>query len=265
VVFEALAEFGLTRFMAIYDPKSLGSDVRIGPIRSTRLYFGQWALPFGAVYAHAGGSPTGLALVEGTPLLVNLDALLRVNGNYFSRDDRRSAPHNLYTSSATLAQASAASTNQQPIRPDIGFLFKEDAPLAQRPSTQIFTYFFLYAEDDAGWVYDPATNSYGRLRRGKPATDAETGAQLRTKNVVVMEVKELPISGDEKGRIEQQVVGTGKARLFMDGVEREISWRKDAPEQPLVFTDAAGKEISFNPGQIWIVALPTLDNLKIAS
>jgi len=242
VVFEALAEFGLTRFMAVYAPGISPDVTRIGPVRSTRLYFAQWALPLGAVYVHA---------------------LFRANGNYFSRDDRRVAPHNLYTSTSNLDQA-AASGNAQPIRSDVGFLFKAEAPVAQRPVAQILTYFFLYSEDAAGWVYDPASNSYSRLRRGKPAIDAESGAQLRAKNVVVMEVKEAPITGDEKGRIEQQVVGSGKARVFVDGIEREITWHKDTPESPLLFLDGSNQEIQFNIGQIWIVALPTLDNLKVS-
>jgi hypothetical protein len=263
IVFEALAEFGLTRFMAVYAPGISPDVARIGPVRSTRLYFAQWALPLGALYVHAGGSPQGLALVESSQLIVNVDALFRASQGYFSRDDRRAAPHNLYTSSANLDQAAAAGT-AQPIRPDVGFLFKTEAPADQRPAAQILTYFFLYSEDDAGWVYDPTTNSYNRLRRGKPAVDAESGAQLRTKNVVVMEVQEAPITGDEKGRIEQQVVGSGKARVFVDGIEREITWRKDTPESPLLFLDASNQEIQFNIGQIWIVALPTLDNLKVS-
>lgn len=76
---------------------------RIGPVRSTRLYFAQWALPLGALYVHGGGSPQGLALVESSQVIVNVDALFRASSNYFSRDDRRAAPHNLYTSSAKPA------------------------------------------------------------------------------------------------------------------------------------------------------------------
>src|SRR5205085_397561 len=66
VVFEALAEFGVTRFMAVYAPGITSDAARIGPVRSTRLYFAQWAMGFHALYAHAGGSPQGLQLVEST-------------------------------------------------------------------------------------------------------------------------------------------------------------------------------------------------------
>ena len=121
----------------------------------------------------------------------------------------------------------------------------------------------FYQEDDAGWVYDRQTNSYLRLRRGRAAQDGATGEQLRAKNVVVMEVREAPIPGDDKGRIEQQVVGEGRARVFMDGVEREVMWRKPAESAPLALLDPSGEEVRFNAGPVWIVALPSLENLTV--
>ncbi len=262
VVFEALAEFGVTRFMAVYAPGITPDAQQIGPIRSTRLYFAQWALGFHALYVHAGGSPQGLELVENTDQMINLDALKEVNQSYFGRGGDRDAPHNLYTSSAELQRASKALGVADPALPDLGFLFKGDAPEAQRPASQQIGYFFIYSEDDAGWIYDPQTNGYLRLRRGKPARDAATNRQLWAKDVVVLEIKEAPLADDPKGRIEQTVVGSGRARVFMDGIEREVTWRKDSPEAQLrLFDDST--ETQLNAGPVWIVALPLLDNLTV--
>ena len=263
VVFEALAEFGVTRFMALYAPGITPDAPKIGPVRSTRLYFAQWAMGFHPLYAHAGGSPTGLALVESTDQLVNLDALRRNGQAYFVRDRNRVAPHNLYTSSADLQRAAADFNVAELAQPEVGFLFKTDAPAAQRPPAQQISYFFIYKQDDAGWIYDPRTNGYLRTRRGQPARDAATGQQLWAKNIVVMEVHEERIPGDPKGRIEQQVIGTGRARIFMDGVEREATWRKDAAAAPLEFYDDSGAEVRLNAGPVWIVALPALENLAV--
>ena len=147
--------------------------------------------------------------------------------------------------------------------PEVGFLFKTDAPADQRPESQQLNYFFIYREDHAGWVYDPDTNGYLRLRRGRAAVDAITGEQLWTKNVVVIEVEESPIAGDDKGRIEQQVIGSGSARVFMDGVERAATWRKDSDAGSLRFYNAAGEEIRLNAGPVWIAVLPSIDNLSV--
>jgi hypothetical protein len=263
VVFESLAEFGLTRFMAVYAPGITPSAPSIGPVRSARLYFVQWAMGFGAVYVHAGGSPESLDLLARTDQVVNLDALFGATSIYFRRASDRDAPHNLFTSSDELARAADTIDTAAYERQDVGFSFKADAPESARPAAQQLTYFFLYQEDSAGWQYDRATNSYLRLRRGRAAQDGATGEQLRAKNVVVMEVTEAPIPGDDKGRIEQQVIGEGRARVFMDGVEREVTWRKPAPEAPLGFFDASGGEVQLNAGAVWIVALPALDNLTV--
>jgi hypothetical protein len=263
VVFEALAEFGLTRFMALYAPGITPNAPQIGPVRSTRLYFAQWALGFHALYAHAGGSPQGLELVQSTDQLIDLDALRQANGSYFTRSSDRDPPHNLYTSSAALERAAQDLGVADLPQPDIGFLFKNDAPENQRPAAQQIDYFFIYREDNAGWNYDPQTNGYLRLRRGRPARDAATDQQLWAKDVVVIEVKEARIEGDPKGRIEQDVIGSGRARVFLDGVEREVTWRKDAAEAPLRFFDDASTETRLNAGPVWIVALPSLDNLTV--
>lgn len=263
VVFEALAEFGVTRFMAIYAPGITSDVARIGPVRSTRLYFAQWAMGFHALYAHAGGSPQGLQLVESTNQLINLDALHKDNLSYFVRSRDRVAPHNLYTSSAELQRASDDRALSDFAHPEVGFLFKTDEPASRRPASQQLSYFFIYKEDSAGWNYDPSTNGYLRTRRDHPARDAATGKQLWTKDVVVIEVREEPISGDEKGRIEQAVVGSGHALVFMDGIAHEATWRKDDPAGPLGFYDDAGAEIRLNAGPVWIVALPSLTNLQV--
>jgi hypothetical protein len=263
VVFEALAEFGLTRFMAVYAPGITPEAPSVGPVRSARLYFVQWAMGFGGMYAHAGGSPQALELAQSTDAIVNVDALLRTWGVYFARNSNRAAPHNLYTGTPDL-EAAAATVEAPYTREDVGFVFKADAPESARPESQSVNYFFLYKEDDAGWEYDQATNSYLRLRRGRAAVDAATGVQLRFKNVVVMEVREAPIPGDDKGRIEQQVIGSGKARVFLDGVEREVTWRKDSAEAPLVFFEVSGEEVQLNAGAVWIVALPSLENLTVS-
>jgi len=263
VVFEALAEFGVTRFMAVLAPGITPDAPTIGPVRSTRLYFAQWAMGFHALYVHAGGSPQGLELVESTDQLINIDALRGDGGGYFARSSDRDAPHNLYTSSADLAHAASDRGASDLDDPAIGFLFKTDAPQVDRGESQELNYFFIYAEDDAGWTYDPKTNGYYRLRRGKPARDEESGEQLWTKNVVVMEVREAKIPGDPKGRIEQVVIGTGAAHVFFDGVEHTVTWRKDAPEEPLGFFDESGAEVRFNAGPIWIVAVPSLENLTV--
>ena len=260
MVFEGLAEYGITRFIALFED-GISDDVsEIGPIRSTRLYFAQWAMGFHPIYAHAGGSPDGVQLAESTDQLVNFEAL-RLN-SFTWRDNRRIAPHNLYTSSELL-RSFAADKQAGAFDPaKAGYLF-DHIPPSPSPAATELDYYFLDRGSLAGFRYDATTNGYFRVMRGKAHTDRNTGKQLWTRNVVVMQVAEAARAGDAKQRIDQEVVGSGTARLFSAGGIAEITWRKDAAEAPLRFYDAADKEVVFNAGPIWVAAVPTMERLTV--
>ena len=263
VVFEALAEYGITRFMAVFPGELTADDRPLGPVRSARLYFVQWAMGFGAYYAHAGGSPTGLELAESTDQIINLDALRGESSNYFFRVETatRVAPHNLYTNGTVLQERAAAETVPYS-RTDVGFRYRLALEESKRGAAQTFSYFFLYDDAPVGWNYDPASNNYFRTRFGKAAMDEVSQAQLSTQNVVVIEVKEAPIEGDPKSRIDQQVVGSGKGILYRDGLREEVTWNKASPEAPIIFLDSNGEDVMFTAGQIWISAVPDLANIS---
>ena len=100
VVFEALAEYGVTRYMAVYAPEFAPIQGNIGPVRSARIYFVQWAMGFRAIYAHAGGSPAGLERLaaDNNTLVIDIDFVALEDKGFFDfsrRDNNRRAPHNL--------------------------------------------------------------------------------------------------------------------------------------------------------------------------
>lgn len=259
MVFEGLAEYGVTRFIALYNDGGSPDMGEIGPVRSTRLYFAQWAMGFHPVYAHAGGSPDGIALAESTDQLINFEAL-REN-KYTWRDGNRAAPHNLYTRSELLRQFAADKGVSDPVDPDAGYLFNTIAPAAPPEVTTIDYNFLTDGGSRAGFRYDPATSNYLRVMRGRPHTDRVTGQQLWTRNVVVMQVNEEARVGDAKQRIDQNVIGSGAARFFIAGQAIDGTWRKNSPETALRFFDANDQEIVFNLGPVWVAAIPTLERL----
>lgn len=260
VVFEGLAEYGVTRFVALYADGITPETGEIGPVRSTRLYFAQWAIGFHPVYAYAGGSPDGIALAEATDQLVHFDALRELS--YVWRDEKRSAPHNLYTSSELLRRFAGDKAVQKPVDAENGYLF-EALPPADVPTATAIDYFFLDRGSRAGFRYDASSNGYERVMRDTAHRDRVTGEQLWTRNVVVMQVSEAARQDDPKQRIDQQVVGSGDARVFMSGRELTATWRKDAEAAPLRFYDGAGQELVFNAGPIWIAAIPTFERLTV--
>jgi Protein of unknown function (DUF3048) N-terminal domain/Protein of unknown function (DUF3048) C-terminal domain len=263
IVFEALAEFGITRYMAVFVPGVSPDVAMIGPVRSARSYYVEWAKGLHAVYSHAGGSPEGLLLAQTSIEIINNDGLRSVSSPYFRRSSERLAPHNLYTDSVSIAAFAASRNLETPDLSEIGFILKPDVPANQRPTSQRLSYYFIYPEIYVGWSYDPAANNYLYFRGSEPGIDGSTGEQLQFKNVVVMEVPESPVPDDPKGRIEQQVIGTGAARIFRDGAMIKGTWRKGAGFAQLRFYAADGTEVPMNPGAVWIAAIPSLDNLTV--
>ncbi len=250
IVYEALAEGGITRFMAVFDGSSLDTS-EIGPIRSARVYYVEWAEPYQALYVHAGGSPAALDLLWNVPL-INTD-LLSTGPSWRSSD--RLAPHNLYTSSAMLKKWMANQGTQNADFSAARLLHKDDNP-QHGPHTRISFDFGTLSPSDVIWGYDASSNSYLRWMWGTPHLDRITAQQLRAKNVVIIFTTRNDIVGDDKARIEVGTSGGGKALFALDGNVVAGRWQKDSPASPLRFFDSSGAEMQFNRGNTWIEVLP---------
>ena len=258
LVFEGLAEYGISRFMATYVDGISPAAGQIGPIRSTRVYFAQLAMGMRPIYAHAGGSPDGQRLVMTTDQLINFEA----DGSRFAfRDKNRKAPYNLYTTTKLLRQFAQAAGVAGFDDPSVGYLYAATPPAGAQVNG--LSYYFLDRSSAAGWGWSAKQGVYFRTQRGEPHVDRITGAQLWTNNVVVMQLTGGRRAGDDKARIDQNVIGSGPARVFRNGVMVKATWVKKSAAGSLRFYDAAGEEIRFAPGSIWIAGIPSLDRLGI--
>ncbi len=252
-VWEAITEGGITRFMAVFGPHDAD---KIGPVRSARPYFIAWASGYQALYAHAGGSQAGLALLAGTKNVVDLPH----SGSYFHREPRPgiATEHTLFTSSSELyayADAKQAATDTQDFE---GFKFQDDAAVADRPEAGSIAIKFSSASYEVRWEYHRDTNSYRRSLAGTAHTDKNTGEQITTKNVAVLRVDRRydPNTNQGKGEWFMTTEGSGKATLFRDGQTIEATWKKPSQGEMLKLYGADGAELAFDRGQIWFEVAP---------
>jgi len=245
VVFEAIAEGGITRFLALYQDTAPSS---IGPIRSVRPYYEQWALGFDASLAHVGGSPEALNDIT-TWNVKNLDQFY--NGSYYTRITTREAPHNVYTSVNELHQLETSkgftSTNFQ------GFTrSKTDSP-AKIPTATNIDFAISSSDYYVNYLYNKATNSYDRSEGGAPQIDANTNKQISPKVVIAMVI---PYSLEADGyHSDYAVIGSGQAYVFQNGLVTIGNWSKSSNSSQIKFTDANGATLKLNPGQTWITAV----------
>lgn len=249
VVFEAIAEGGITRFVTIFQDTE---PDYIGPVRSVRPYYIQWALGFDAAIAHAGGSAEALQLLQTTGAKD-----LNHHSSYFWRVSNRTAPHNLYTSMAKLREYEASKGYGKANY--TGFVRKPEAKASAASHTKIDMN-ISSANFKVHYDYDPATNNYLRSIGGVPHKDEKTGAQLSPKVVVALIVPR----GQNGIYSTYQVIGSGQVRVFQDGLTFTGTWRKDANSSQIVFSDEAGNPLKLNPGQTWLTALASADQLSYA-
>jgi len=240
VVFEAVAEGGITRFLALFQE---AQPDYIGPVRSARPYYLDWLSPFDAALAHVGGSPDALAAIKSLGIK-DLDQFF--NSGAYQRISSRYAPHNVYTSRKALRtieqQKGFNGSNFT------GFTRKKEAPLATPTAKTIDLTMsgYLY---NVHYDYDTASNSYLRSEGSKPHIDERSKAQLSPKVVVAL-VLPYSVAADGIHSI-YGTTGSGKAYYFQDGGVTEGTWEKTGTKNQFVLKDAAGNTMSLNPGQTW--------------
>ncbi|MDD5438178.1 MAG: DUF3048 domain-containing protein, partial [Patescibacteria group bacterium] len=177
LVFEAPVEGGITRLMAVFDATTTLPSV--GPVRSARPYFVEWADGLNSVYAHVGGSPEALNRIMGLAGFRNLDEM--ANSKYFWRSKDRYAPHNVYTDRQYLLLA--AQTKGWRTQPVTSWTYDNSTSTTQgNYRTVKIPYGGSYSVE---WKYDPEQDLYTRYMGGKKFADAD-GSVIQTKNILVL-------------------------------------------------------------------------------
>ncbi len=257
LVYEALTEGGITRFLAFFVENDASE---VGPVRSARTYFVKLADEYNAFYAHAGGNADALALIKELSGFYNLDEFSL--GNFFWRDKNRFAPHNLYTTTDKLRSA-GESKNWDVNTSYDKWLFKDDEKLNKRGNTQKISVNFSTISYKVDYFYDKDKNEYKRNLAGKPHIDKNSKEQIKAKTVIIQYVKSWKKVGDSNNGIELEIEGTGKTTIFMDGNKIQGSWKKSDRKQRTKFYSDNGKEVEFDRGPIWIELVP--DDTKVSS
>ncbi|MEO8862964.1 MAG: DUF3048 domain-containing protein, partial [Candidatus Saccharimonadales bacterium] len=241
VVFEAVAEGGITRFLTLFQE---AQPDYIGPVRSVRPYYLSWLEAFDAPVAHAGGSPVALAKLRADGVM-DLDQF--ANGGSYHRVSNRYAPHNLYTSMAELLALSKSKGKTSSTF--TGFARKAEKPLAT-PTASAIDFSISGPLYNPHYDYDAATNSYRRSLAGKPHVDERSGVQITPKVVIAIVVGQS--IDPDRVHTAYATLGSGKAYIFQDGGVTEGTWSKASDKEQIVFGNANGSPLALNPGNTWI-------------
>lgn len=252
VVYEALAEGGITRFEAFFLDTI---PANIGPVRSLRTYFLDWGLEFKSPVVHAGGNADAMDMITPTGMK-DINALYGDPSKYFTRSNDRVAPHNLYISGENLNKALVAYKFNQPATFTPSPRTKKDVPVNPPPHPVIHID-YSYTGYQVDYNFDTGCDCYNRNMAGAPHVDRNSGKQIQVKNVVV---QYMPTSYGKTRQGEDTVImgtpGSGKAIVFRDGTAIEGTWKKDSHNSRTQLLDAEGKDIPLNKGNTWYSIVP---------
>ncbi len=284
VVYEAVAEGGITRFLAVFYCTAIAEEVTIGPVRSARTYFMDFASEYGdyPLYAHVGGAnKAGPADALGQ--IADYGWLGKGNDmNQFSlgfpvfwRDYERighpvATEHTMYSTTEKLWEVAQErglnNVDDEGNKWNANFIqwkFKDDVKLDERGEVVDIEFSFWDNNPQyvVRWEHQKDDNNYLRFNGGQPHKDLDTDSQIQAKTVIVQFMKEKgPI--DELKHMLYTTIGSGQALVFEDGQVIEGTWVKDDRQSRTEFTDSSGKEVSLNRGPIWIEIVPVGSEVK---
>lgn len=283
VVYEAVAEGGITRFLSVFYCQDAGE---VGPVRSARTYFVDFISEYGKnpLYAHVGGANTpgpadalGQINDYGWQEYNDLNQFAIGFPTYWRDPDRLGHPvateHTMYSTTDLLWKVGAdrglTNVDKNGVAWNSTFVpyqFKTDAPASSRPASQTVSFDFWagYPSYSVKWVYDKIANNYVRYNHGVKHIDKDTGNALTAKNVVVLFMVENA-ADDGYTNNEHRLYGdkgVGKALIFLDGKETVGTWSKASREGRLTL-NAGGQQVKLNPGLIWFEVVPTGNDVTV--
>lgn len=259
MVYEIIVEGGETRLMALFK----GVDIdQIGPVRSARHYFIDYAMENDAIYVHFGQSPQAQSDMK--KYAIHEINGISEDGTTFWRTKSKSAPHNAMTSTEKILK-SAQNKNYRTTSDEKSVLnyVTDEVNLENGQSAESITIPHSNLQT-VKYEYDSENKVYKRYARNKAQTDLESGDPITTKNIIITFCDNYTLQDTEnKGRQGLKNIGTFDGYYITNGKAIKIKCTKNARDEKTVYKDLEGNEIKVNDGNTWVNICPTDADVEI--
>lgn len=259
MVYEIIVEGGETRLMALFK----GVDLeKIGPVRSARHYFLDYAMENDAIYVHFGQSPQAESDIKKYSIH-DINGIAE-DGTTFWRVKDKSAPHNAVTSTQKLLE-SAKSKNYRTTSTE-GSVLNYVTDEVNLEDGEVATTITIPHSDlqTVEYEYDEENKVYVRYARGEEQTDWDTDEPVTTKNIIITFCDNYTLSDKEnKGRQGLKNIGTFDGYYITNGKSIKIQCIKNERDEKTVYQDMNGKEINVNDGNTFVNICPTDADVEI--
>ena len=259
MVYEIIVEGGETRLMALFK----GADLeKIGPVRSARHYFIDYAMENDAIYVHFGQSPQAQSDIK----KYSIDDIngIAEDGTTFWRVKDKAAPHNAVTSTEKLLE-SAKSKNYRTTSTEKSVLnyVVDEVNIEEGQAADTIT--IPHSDlQTVRYEYDEENKVYVRYARGEEQTDWDTDEPVTTKNIIITFCNNYTLSDSEnKGRQGLKNIGTFDGYYITNGRAIQIQCIKNARDEKTIYQDMNGNEIQVNDGNTFVNICPTNADVEI--
>lgn len=261
MVYEIIVEGGESRLMALF--KGTVAD-QVGPIRSARHYFIDYAMENDALYAHLGMSPQaqvtfqefGIQHINGQ---VYDTGKARTDSSLYWRASHKKAPHNAYTNTESIlkiAQGFGWKTTSD--KESVLNYVTDEVELNSEDAFSVESVKIPYTKSHVvEYKYNSETGRYTRWSKGKKMSDEVTGEDVTTKNIIITFAENYTLDdGENKGRQDVITVGSLDGYYITNGKAIKIKCNKASRFEQTEYVDLNGNEIKVNDGNTWVNVCP---------
>lgn len=268
MVYEIIVEGGESRLMALF--KGVEAD-QVGPIRSSRHYFLNYAMENDAMYAHLGWSPQAQSDIA-TYGINNINGQAydtgkaRTSTSLYWRATHKKAPHNAYTNTNSILEiAKQKGYRTTSDKESVLNYVSEEVILDQADAIIANNITIPYATGHkVKYEYNAETQRYTRYSKNRKMRDEITGEDVTTKNIIITFAENHALNdGENKGRQDVIVVGELDGYYITNGKAIKIKCIKPSREEQTTYVDLNGNEISVNDGNTWVNICPIDANVTI--
>lgn len=259
MVYEIVVEGGETRLMALFK----GADVsKIGPVRSSRHYFLDYAMENDAIYAHFGWSPQAESDIKRFSIN-NINGLIESSKTFWRVSDKYS-PHNAVTSTKALLEVAQAKKYRTTSDAKSVLNYTTDEVKLEEGQEALSVTIPHSTLQTVRYEYDAENKIYKKYARNKAQKDWDTGDAITTKNIIITFCDNYTLDDSEnKGRQGLYNIGTFDGYYITNGKAIKIKCTKTARDVKTVYKDLNGNEIKVNDGNTFVNICPKDANVVI--
>lgn len=257
IVYEEMAEGGITRYMAVFQCQNAPL---IGPIRSVR--WDDWNIlqQYGhAILAYSGGIQPWMKEAGSLGWIYDANGSEYPTANAFYRYDGGAPPsslgppYNYYSSTAALWKL-FPKVHKAP--PQL-FKFSKAVPAGAKPVSTVSIDFS--GESPVVWQWSKSEGKWLRFYDTQADTNP-SGDQFSATDVVIQMVKTQPGPYNESGLdspdVESLTIGSGPAYVLRNGMVEKGTWSRPSGYSITKFSFPDGKPMRLNPGNVWYELVP---------